>query len=106
MKSVAGTGSSAVVEKCQICDSGDLEPVVFLGFLPPVNQMHPIGTRPSEQPSYPAQLLRCSRCQLAQLGLIVDPNILFPPEYPYRSGTTKILTENFAELYRECRSLF
>jgi hypothetical protein len=37
--------------------------------------------------------------------LIVDPKILFPPEYPYTSGTTRILRENFAELYREVRSL-
>jgi hypothetical protein len=105
MKSAAGTGSSVVVEKCQVCDSGDLEPVLFLGFLPPVNQMRIVGSRPAEQPAYPAELLSCSRCQLAQIGLIVDPKILFPPEYPYRSGTTKILTENFAELYRECSSL-
>ena len=36
-------------------------------------------TRPHEQPAYPAELLRCPTCQLVQLGLIVDPAILFPP---------------------------
>jgi hypothetical protein len=41
-----------------------------------------------------------------QLGLIVDPAILFPPEYPYTSGTTKILRDNFAELSREVASLY
>ena len=35
----------------------------------------------------------------------MDPNILFLPTYPYTSGTTRILRENFAELSRECRSL-
>jgi hypothetical protein len=40
-----------------------------------------------------------------QLGLTVDPNILFPPDYPYTSGTTKILRENFADLYDECRTV-
>ena len=49
--------------------------------------------------------LRCRRCTLIQLGLLVDPNILFPPTYPYTSGTTRILRENFAELAVECRSL-
>jgi len=39
-----------------------------------------------------------------QLGLVVDPAILFPPTYPYTSGTTKILRDNFAELYTEVRS--
>ena len=97
----AGTGSSVVVERCQVCESPDLHPALFLGYLPPVNQMRPIGQAPAEQPAYPAQLLLCPRCQLVQLGLIVDPQILFPPEYPYTSGTTKILRDNFAEMYAE-----
>src|SRR5580704_1560741 len=101
----AGTGSSAVVKNCQICDSSDLDPVLFLGYLPPVNQMWPIGHTPGEQPAYPALLLRCRHCQLVQLGLVVDPQILFPPEYPYSSGTTKILRENFAEMYAEARTI-
>src|SRR3990167_7230361 len=99
------TGSSVVVEQCQVCDNPQLEPVLFLGYLPPVNTMHPIGQKPHEQPSYPAQLLYCTRCHLVQLGLIVDPKILFPPEYPYTSSTTKILRDNFAELYQECRTI-
>jgi hypothetical protein len=101
----AGTGGSVVVERCQVCDSPNLEPVLFLGYLPPVNQMRPIGQRPAEQPAYPAQLLHCPACQLVQLGLVVDPQILFPPEYPYTSGTTKILRENFAEMYAEARTI-
>ena len=97
--------TSEVVEKCQVCDYSKLEPILFLGYLPPVNTMHSIGEKPSEQPSYPAQLLYCPRCHLVQLGVIVNPKILFPPEYPYTSSTTKILRENFAELYQECRKI-
>ena len=101
----AGTGGSVVVDRCQVCGSADLESVLFLGYLPPVNQMRAIGERPHEQPAYPAELLRCRRCELVQLGLIVDPAILFPPEYPYTSGTTRILRENFAEMQREATAL-
>ncbi len=101
----AGTGGSVVVRRCQVCDDPGLEPVLFLGYLPPVNQMPSIGEPPAEQAAYPAQLLRCPRCTLVQLGLVVDPAILFPPEYPYTSGTTRILRENFADLYREARTL-
>jgi hypothetical protein len=101
----AGTRSSVVVTHCQVCDSTELETLLFLGFLPPVNEMQPIGLAPKEQPSYPAGMMHCAKCQLVQLGLVVDPAILFPPEYPYTSGTTKILRENFAELYQECRSV-
>ena len=100
-----GTGSSVVVKRCQICDFEKLVPILFLGFLPPVNKMQKIGDRPSEQPSYPAQWLYCPRCHLMQLGLIVDPKILFPLEYPYTSSTTKVLRENFGELFRECKKL-
>jgi hypothetical protein len=99
------TASSRVVERCQVCDSPDLESVLFVGYLPPVNQLWPIGRRPAEQPSYPAELLLCSRCHLAQLGLVVDPKILFPATYPYTSSTTKILRENFADLAREVAGL-
>jgi hypothetical protein len=101
----AGTGGSVVVDCCQVCGSTELQSVLFLGYLPPVNQMRPVGQRPHEQPAYPAELLHCAGCQLVQLGLIVDPAVLFPPDYPYTSGTTRILRENFAELHRESTSL-
>ena len=68
--------------------------------------MAPIGTRPSEQPAYPAELLYCPESRLVQLGLIVDPAVLFPPHYAYTSGTTRILRENFAELYDEVMRLY
>ena len=102
----AGSGGSVLVERCQICGSRDLRSILFAGFLPPVNTMAPIGSRPSEQPAYPAELLHCPECRLVQLGLIVDPAILFPPHYAYTSGTTRILRENFAELYDEVMRLY
>jgi hypothetical protein len=105
-KLAAGSGGSVVVDACQVCQSTDLEPVFFAGYLPPVNGMPTIGERPREQPAYPAQVLVCKRCTLAQLGLVVDPAILFPPTYPYTSGTTKILRDNFAELYAEVSATY
>ena len=102
----AGTGTSTVVQTCQICNDPGLLPSLFLGYLPPVNQMHKMGEKPAEQQAYPAQLLVCPKCHLVQLGLIVDPHILFPPDYPYTSGTTKILRDNFAELYQETNALY
>ncbi len=104
-KSVFGSGSSNVVENCQICSNTNLKSVLFLGYLPPVNQLHIIGSQPKEQPSYPAQLLYCPKCHLVQLGLVVDPQIIFPKEYPYTSGTTKVLRDNFADLGREVRKI-
>lgn len=103
--SVFGTGGSRIVEYCQVCRNADLKSVLFLGYLPPVNQLHPIGSKPKEQPSYPAELLYCSNCHLVQLGLVVDPQVIFPKEYPYTSGTTKVLRDNFADLGQEVRKI-
>ena len=105
-RSAFGTRGSIPVDKCQVCGHKDLQSIIFIDYLPPVNTMPPVGSRPVEQPAYPAEVLRCPRCELVQLGLVVDPNILFPPEYPYTSGTTRILRENFAELYREVMATY
>jgi len=101
----AHTGSSVVVERCQICGCAPLSQLLFLGYLPPVNQMRIIGELPHEQPAYPALVLACPQCSLVQLGLIVDKEILFPPDYPYTSGTTKNLRDNFADLYAESQTI-
>jgi len=101
----AGTGASVPVECCQICGSEQLDDVLSLGYMPPVNQMVPIGQQPRQQPWFPTNLLHCRNCELVQLGLAVDPVIIFPPEYPYTSGTTKLLRDNFADLHRESAAM-
>ena len=73
--------------------------------MPPVNQMRTIGEVPQEQPSYPTTLLYCPKCELVQLGLVVDQAVIFPPGYPYTSGTTRILRDNFAALYAETNQM-
>jgi hypothetical protein len=101
----AGTAASVPVECCQVCGSEHLDRVLSLGYMPPVNQMVPIGQVPRQQPWFPTDLLHCRNCDLVQLGLAVDPVIIFPPEYPYTSGTTKLLRDNFAELQRESAAM-
>ena len=101
----AGTGASVAVECCQICGHAPLDDVLSLGYMPPVNQMVPIGQQPRQQPWFPTNLLHCSKCELVQLGSCVDPVIIFPPEYPYTSGMTKLLRDNFAELYAESSAM-
>jgi len=90
------------IRSCQICGSEPLNSVLFLGYIPPVNTMPEIGSVPVEQPAYPLEMLRCADCGHVQIGLEVPAEILFPYSYPYLSGTTRILRENFADLYREC----
>jgi hypothetical protein len=101
----AGTGASVPIECCQVCAHAPLTNVLSLGYMPPVNQMVPIGELPRQQPWFPTDLLHCAKCELVQLGLAVDPVIIFPPEYPYTSGTTKLLRDNFADLYSEASAM-
>src|SRR3989442_7293223 len=101
----AGTGASVPVECCQVCGHAPLETTLSLGYMPPVNQMVSIGEVPRQQPWFPTNLLHCSKCDLVQLGLAVDPAIIFPPEYPYTSGTTKVLRDNFADLHAEASAM-
>ncbi len=89
------------IETCQICDSAKMKSVLFLGFLPPVNSMRLLGSLPDQESWFPAEMRYCPQCHLVQLGYAVDPNVLFPPDYPYTSGSTRILRENFADLYQE-----
>ena len=101
MNSKKNNKSSRVTKECQISGSKNLESIIFLGYHPPVNEYVKIGTPADEKPSYPCELLYCPDSKLVQLGQIVDATVLFPPEYPYTSSTTKILRENFTELYEE-----
>ena len=68
--------------------------------------MRRLGTAADAEPWYPAELLVCRACHLAQLGFVVDPVLLFPPGYPYTSGSTRVLRDNFADLYREVLERF
>ena len=101
----AGSGASVPVECCQVCGHAPLSKVLSLGYMPPVNQMVAVGEVPRQQPWFPTDLMHCAECELVQLGLAVDPVIIFPPEYPYTSGTTKLLRDNFAELYCEASGM-
>ena len=96
---------SRVVKRCQISNSKKLKSLIFLGYLPPVNTLKKIGSTPEEEISFPAELLFCDESKLAQLGCIVDKEILFPYSYPYTSSTTKILRENFNQLYKEVKKI-
>ena len=98
--------TSVPVHNCQNCGSTNLSSILFVGFIPPVNTMPDVGSVPVEQAAYPLELLRCGDCGLSQIGLEVDADVLFPYSYPYLSGTTRILRENFAELEQQVSNTY
>lgn len=97
--------SSRPVVRCQISNSKKLKSIIFLGYLPPVNTLRKINSKLMEEKSFPAELLYCNKSKLAQLGCIVNKKILFPYSYPYTSSTTKVLRENFANLYKDVNKI-
>ncbi len=96
---------SRSIKKCQISNSKDLSSIIFLGFLPAVNTLRRIGSKLEEEIFFPTELLFCQKSKLAQLSCIVNKEILFPYSYPYTSSTTKILRENFSDLYKETKKI-
>jgi hypothetical protein len=95
-----------IVTRCQSCNSSELRHVLSLGYMPPVNMMVPVGAVQGPQTWLPTDLLFCNYCKLVQLGIVADKEWVFPMSYPYTSGTTKILRDNFADLQRECVYMF
>jgi len=58
------------------------------------------GRRASEE-HHLLELLRCGDCSLVQLSVIVDPEVVFPADYPYSSGNSKGLRDNFEDLAKQ-----
>ena len=89
------------INKCQFSGSKNIEKILSLGMIPPVNQMFKIGEEHKKHDYFPTEIYFCPISKLVQLGTIVDKSILFPKSYPYTSSTTKVLRDNFAELAEE-----
>jgi 2-polyprenyl-3-methyl-5-hydroxy-6-metoxy-1,4-benzoquinol methylase len=92
---------SYILKKCQVSRSNKLKKILDLGYQPAVNNTSKIYARSDKQIYYPTELFYCNKSKLFQLGYVVDKNILFPKSYPYTSSTTKILRENFKDLYNK-----
>ncbi|MDD5430734.1 MAG: class I SAM-dependent methyltransferase [Candidatus Pacebacteria bacterium] len=87
------------VIKCQICKSKKLIPVLRYGNQPIVQAyLRPEQLTTQAEATYPLNLVYCAECGLLQLDYIVDPKIVFPKNYPYRTGLTNMLVRNFRSL--------
>jgi len=81
---------------CSYCESA-LTKILDLGYLPPVNVM-PTSIGQNEQSiRFPLSLHHCKNCGLTQIAEELPSHLVFPESYPYLSGTTRILRDNFAE---------
>jgi hypothetical protein len=90
--------TSLSVTRCRACSSPDLRLVLSLGQIALVNAYVSSGEPREPEKFYPHDMLLCGACGLAQLGINPPSEEIFPASYPYRSGTTRALRENFADL--------
>ncbi len=97
---------SRIISKCQFSKKKDLKRILSLGYLPAVNQMHKVSGKKNFDFFFPTNLVYSRSSKLFQIDNIVDKKILFPKTYPYTSSTTKILRENFQDLFNEVNKLF
>jgi novobiocin biosynthesis protein NovU/D-mycarose 3-C-methyltransferase len=87
------------IRSCRACGSSDLFRVFDLGIQPLANDFRLPG---EERAGYaPLEVLHCRKCTLAQLSVVVRPEILYK-DYPYvtsKSGTMKAHFQALSELF-------
>ena len=83
---------------CQSCDSNKLERVLDLGYQPLCNEFTPTSEAIRPQTYYPLCLCYCHSCSLAQLDYVIPTDYAFGNQYTYLTGSSKSLTDYYAQL--------
>lgn len=89
------------ITKCQVCGARGLELVLSYGNQPIVQSYRAPQDLACTENTYPLNLVFCPSCGLLQLDYIIPPALVFPRKYPYRTGLTRMLVENFRALAEE-----
>jgi len=93
------------VKICEFSKKNDLTKIISLGKMPAVNNYIEVGRDTNDLRFYETEIFYSKSSNLVQLTTIVDKKILFPKSYPYTSSTTKILRDNFKDLFNESSKL-
>lgn len=87
-------------DTCRACGYGDLHLVLDLGEQPLANGFRKPDDE-SPETKYPLAMLRCPACELVQLSVVVDPEVMYGRDYPYRSGYSQGWDAHCHDLARE-----
>jgi hypothetical protein len=82
------------IDRCQVCGGDQLERILDLGHQPPCDSLLTPAQLRDVEATYPLNFAVCTTCWLAQIDYVVAPEVLFHPDYPYRSGITPSLRRN------------
>ncbi|MDO8562017.1 MAG: class I SAM-dependent methyltransferase [bacterium] len=92
------TEKVGALTKCQVCMGSKIVPVLSFGHQPIVQEYLTETMLHEPEATYPLNLVHCRSCGLSQLDYIVEPEKVFPKDYPYRTGLTNMLVRNFKQL--------
>jgi len=92
-----------ILKECSYC-AAELKILLNLGSLPPVNVMDKVDEEFHGFQAFPLTWAVCKGCGLVQILEELSGDSVFPESYPYLSGTTRILRENFKEQYIEIQT--
>jgi hypothetical protein len=81
-----------LVASCQVCGSTRLELVIDLEHQALSDSLLARSQLDEPEVTYPSRFIRCVDCSLGQLDYVVEPETVFHPAYPYRTGITRELT--------------
>jgi SAM-dependent methyltransferase len=91
--------------KCQVCEFETLTPVLDMGMLPLVNDL-PESAKYEVDRCHELSIIQCGNCSLVQLSTFPAMSDIFPEDYPYLSGLTPPLLENFSRQAEEVSKFF
>jgi C-methyltransferase-like protein/putative zinc binding protein/methyltransferase family protein len=86
------------ITSCQGCGARALEPILDLGHHAPCDSLLTEAMLGEPETHFPLVFCRCSSCGLAQLDYAAPPEVVFFPDYPYRTAMTGLLKEHFHSL--------
>jgi len=82
---------------CRLCRSTDLVRVMNFAPTPPGNQFLTLEESEQEEVTFDLYVMHCQNCTHLQLGVVVDPEILFQRDYKYVSGTSPVFVQHFKD---------
>jgi hypothetical protein len=82
---------------CRSCGNKDLDLIIDFGYTPLADNLITQEQLRLPEPTAALDFSFCSKCGLAQITEVVDPEILFCQEYPYFSSVSPSLLRHFGD---------
>lgn len=86
------------ISKCQVCNSVKMHLVLNLGHQPLCDSMLTEEMLNEPETTYPLRMYWCQDCSLVQIDYCVSGDLVYHPNYPYKTGVTKELVEYLTDM--------